>query len=143
MQVRRASPEEAPQVRAVLRQMHETGGTFFPASWPLIEAKLVELYSRGWPPLVAIDDRGLIVGSLGLERRTGAWYTAAEVLGEVWLFASAPGAGRLLLNEGRATAKRLGLPFLASEWSRQDSTRKWAWFSRLMTKIGEIYLEEP
>lgn len=145
MTIRYATAGDLPAVKDLLRLMHAEIG-MAPASEKKAEAVVSRCFGRDTGcVLLACNADGTVVGTLGLVFDQ-FWYTDAWHMQEMWTFVHpdhrrSTHAKDLLLT-ALATARQVGVPFVAAVFTDQRTEGKRRLFARYLPQVGAIFKGE-
>lgn len=135
--IRRARPQDAPELFLLLAEMHaETGIDAMDRGKVLRE--VVGAIEHG---LVLVAERdGRMVGSIGAVYGS-FWYSSERRLFDRWTYvAPAQRRSRIVFNLIRAFMREADAPVAVGITTAKDAERKNALFRRFFTPIGEMFI---
>lgn len=145
MDLREATIADLPGIMDLLKAMHAENG-ILRLSVAKTEAKARHALENGF--VVVAVDQGKIVGSVAVLVGDFSWYSEERIVVDLWMFVH-PKARRglrvfnQLMTAFRAYKDALNLPLMTAVVSPKDSARKSDLYRRLLTSVGETFIEMP
>lgn len=135
--VRRARPQDAPELFLLLLDMHAEMG-IDPIDRGKVLREVVHAIEHGVVLIVERDGR--IIGSLGAIR-SSFWYSSAPRLFERWTYVSPPWRrSRIAADLIREFLREADMPVAAGVITTKDAERKSALLRRFYKPVGEMFV---
>jgi hypothetical protein len=143
MKARPATPDDKPQILALLDLMHAEIGQL-ERSLGKIEATVDELFNSG--RIGVLDDNGDIFGIIGI-RGWETWYSDRPLLSDIFVYLTKQmrswAAFKALVDVGIDLSIETGYPFILSLYARKDTARKEFLFQRYADQLVKCYQFTP
>lgn len=142
--IRHAGSDDFAELIKLLVEMHAEIG-IFSLSVERLAKRIYEVLNRGIC-LLAIDDDGNIVGSIGLLGES-VWYSDELMLSDTWIFVRkdkrSARAFPMLVKAARLEAEQMKVRLVLCLYSLKDHDRKARLFERYARRImtGYLFLE--